>query len=172
MQSNSGRIGPVSASDLPRVWQLFGEDRMLQRLLLLARMIDRVSSRQLQASFGLSVAQWRVLAYISMVGSASASGIRDASEVDQAEVSRAVSSLLERGLVSREFLPGNRQKQIITLTPEGQNLCKEVRVMRGTFNSEMTEGLSQSQKADFEESLSILAGNVAAHRNFRRVRGL
>src|SRR3712207_4985438 len=95
------------------------DDGLPQRLLVLAKMIERVTSRQLQGEFGLSVAQWRVLAFVCISGAATAAFIGEAAEVDQAEISRAVRALGERALVSREFEPGSRKTMVIAPTKPG-----------------------------------------------------
>jgi DNA-binding MarR family transcriptional regulator len=94
---------------LPPVWQLFGQDHLPYHLLLLARMIDRQSSRDLQRH-GLSLAEWRVLAFIGTAGPASASTVGKVGEIDRAEISRAVSRLETKGLIARS---GDLQVQIM-----------------------------------------------------------
>ena len=77
---------------LPATWTLFGEEHLPHRLLLLAKMIDRETSRQLQDDFAISVAEWRVLAFVCASGPASASDIGTAGQIDRADISRAVNN--------------------------------------------------------------------------------
>src|SRR5687768_12233552 len=70
----SAAVGSPCNMTLPPIWHLFGQDHLPYRLLLLARMIDRRSARELQ-KFGLSLAEWRVLAFIGVTGPASAAQI-------------------------------------------------------------------------------------------------
>ena len=85
---------------LPPIWHLFGQDHLPYRLLLLARMVDRQSARELQ-KFGLTLAEWRVLAFIGVTGPASASQIGKCCQIVRAEISRAVGSLQGKGLIER-----------------------------------------------------------------------
>lgn len=151
-------------SGLPRIWHLFDDDAVLQRLLLLAKMIERVTSRQLQVEFGMSVAQWRVLAFVCISGPATAAFIGDAAEVDQAEISRAVKLLVERDLVAREFEPGNRKRLIITPTREGLKHFKLIREKRQAYFRRMKRGLSESQTVQLNRCLCVIADEVVSER--------
>lgn len=153
-----------SAPELPRVWHLFADDAVLQRLLLLAKMIERVTSRQLQVEFGISVAQWRVLAFVCISGPATAAFIGDAAEVDQAEISRAVKVLVERHLVTREFEPGNRKRLIIAPTTEGLRQFQLIREKRQAYFKGMTGSLTERQAVQLNQCLGIVADKVVAER--------
>jgi DNA-binding MarR family transcriptional regulator len=142
-----------------------GIEGLPQRLLVLAKMIERVTSRQLQAEFGLSLAQWRVLAFICISGPATASFIGEAAEVDQAEISRAVKTLAERTLVSRDFQPGSRKTMVIAPTEQGRQLFEQVRARRRAYFSRITDGLDPLEKAEFDRMLTILGERVVAERN-------
>src|SRR5215216_2608338 len=84
---------PEAEGQLPRTWTLFGPEHLPYRLLLLARMIDRQASRKLQAEFNISLAEWRVLAFVGVSGSSTAATIGAQGRIDRAEISRAVAAL-------------------------------------------------------------------------------
>jgi DNA-binding MarR family transcriptional regulator len=144
---------------LPPVWHLFGQDHLPYRLLLLARMIDRRSARELQ-KYGLSLAEWRVLAFVGASGPASASKIGKFGEIDRAEISRAVRRLEERGLIERRPDESHRKRFIISPTPAGEGLFIEVRDERRRFFKGMTEGMSPSDREVMDKSLEMIALNI------------
>jgi DNA-binding MarR family transcriptional regulator len=146
--------------ELPATWHLFGEDHLPQRLLLLAKMIERVASKQLQVAFGISVAQWRILAFVCTDGPATASYIGSSGEIDQAEISRAVKALLEHGFISREFAEGSKKTMIISPSPEGEELFKKVRDLRRNYFSAITRDLDRDQKTEFDRTLKVIARAV------------
>jgi DNA-binding MarR family transcriptional regulator len=146
--------------ELPTTWHLFGEDHLPQRLLLLAKMIERVASKQLQVEFGMSLAQWRVLAFVCSDGPATASYIGSSGEIDQAEISRAVKGLLEAALVSREFATGSRKTMIISPTPRGEKLFRKVRDRRRNYFSAITKDLDRDRRAEFDRTLEVIARAV------------
>lgn len=141
---------------LPPIWHLFGDDHLPYRLLLLARMIDRQSARELQ-KVGLSLAEWRVLAFIAVAGPASASKIGKFGEIDRAEISRAVGKLSAKGLIERRTDDNHRKRFIITLTDAGQRLFDEVREERRRFFRGMTGELSQAEREAMEHGLETMA---------------
>jgi DNA-binding MarR family transcriptional regulator len=157
--------GVGGSPQLPLIWHLFSEDAVLPRLLLLAKMIERVTARQLQTEFGLSLAQWRVLAFVCISGPATAAFIGDAAEVDQAEISRAVKALEGRRLVTRSFEPGNRKRLIIAPTADGAKTFKRVRRMRQAYFARMTRKLSREQMTQINRSLAVVGQEVVVERS-------
>lgn len=150
---------------LPAIWGLFADDAVPQRLLVLAKMMERVTSRQLQAEFGLSVAQWRVLAFICISGPATASFIGDAAEVDQAEISRAVKALVKDEMVTREFEGGNRKALVIAPTAAGLERFQVIRERRQAYFMRVTRKLGAAQKIQLNRSLGLIAEQVVAERD-------
>jgi DNA-binding MarR family transcriptional regulator len=145
---------------LPRMWTLFGADHLPYRLLLLARMIDRQASRQLQAQFDLSLAEWRVLAFICASGPASASAIGRAGGIDRAEISRAVARLEAKGLATRERDGSNRKRLIITATRAGRDLFEAVREDRRAFFRSVIEPVAEHERSVVERALAQMAERI------------
>lgn len=150
---------------MPAIWDLFGTDGIAQRLLVLAKMIERATSRRLHAEFDISVAQWRVLAFVCMSGPATASFIGEAGEVDQAEISRAVKALIEQGALTREYAPGSRKAMVIAPTEKGEALYGRIRERRRSYFSSVTQQLRGDERAAFSRALSLIAEDVIAHRS-------
>lgn len=150
---------------LPRTWNLFGGTHLPHRLLLLARMMDRATMQQLQENFALTLAEWRVLAFICSVGPASAADIGGAFDSDRAEVSRAVKRLVEAGLVERNSNEHNRKRQIISVLPEGQALFERARKMRGDYFAAILQDITEAERDLLNEALSKIALRVTEQRN-------
>lgn len=143
--------------ELPRVWHLFGEDHLPYRLLLLARMIDRETARQLQTRFGLALAEWRLLAIATALGPCSASEIGAAGEIDRAEISRALRRLEAAGLMQREADPAHRKRRIITPTGAGKALYRDISKERRAFFRAILSGLDGAERAQVDASLENIA---------------
>jgi DNA-binding MarR family transcriptional regulator len=144
---------------LPPVWNLFGSDHLPYRMLLLARMVDRQSSRQLQ-DFGLTLAEWRVLALISVAGPASAGQIGTLGEIDRAEISRAVGQLEAKRLVVRTLDEKHKRRFIISPTEEGREFFLKVRDERRHFFRSLLKGLSETERETIERGLVKMAFNL------------
>lgn len=139
--------------ELPRVWHLFGEDHLPYRMLLLSRMIDRETAKQLQTRFGLSLAEWRLLAIATALGPCSASAIGVAGEIDRAEISRAFRSLEAAGLMEREPDPAHGKRQIITPTEAGKQLHHRIRSERRAFFQTVLADIDPADRAVMERCL-------------------
>ena len=140
---------------------MYGEGHLPQRLLLLAKMIERVTSRQLQTQFGMSVAQWRVLAFICGAGPATASQISQSAEIDQAEISRAVKALLAGKMVTREFARESRKIMMISPTEQGEARFRHIRDQRRDYFAAITGTLENGRKAEFDYTLELIARAVS-----------
>ena len=147
---------------LPATWHLFGADHMPYQLLLLARMIDRVSARQLNSTYGISLAEWRVLAFVCSAGPSSASEIGAAGEIDRAEISRAVTKLVEAGFIEREAASDNRRRLIISPTPAGGKRFRQIRDERRAYFQSIMAAIPDHERPRFAEHLEALASAVAA----------
>ncbi len=141
---------------------LLGQDHIPYRLLILARMIDRETSRQLQAEFGLSLAEWRVLAFIGTSGPSSASEMGAAAEIDRAEISRAVSKLLAADLIERHPDTGNRKRLIIHATEKGADLFIRTRDSRRAFFQSMLRPFSAKEKSELSHHLEAMAKAISS----------
>jgi DNA-binding MarR family transcriptional regulator len=136
-----------------RRWTLFERTHVPYRILLLAKMIDRVSSQQVREQAGMSLAEWRVISQVELMGSCSASEIANAAYVDRAEVSRAVAALESRGLIQREPNPRNRKSSLILLTAEGRKIYVAVREQRRPIYEEWLRDLSERERAELDNGL-------------------
>jgi|SRR5688500_7292639 len=142
---------------LPATWNLFGDDHIPHRLLLLARMIDRQTSRQLQAEFAISVAEWRVLAFVCASGPASASDIGTAGQIDRAEISRAVLKLAAANLIVRKADEKHRKRRIIHATEAGDRLFRKIRESRRDYFQSLMGEVSGADRRQLDAMLRKIA---------------
>jgi DNA-binding MarR family transcriptional regulator len=143
------------------MWSLFGADHLPYRLLVLARMIDRQAARQLQQEFEITLAEWRVLAFICAAGPATASAVGHSGGIDRAEISRAVAKLERKELVTRQPDPGNRRKLIISPTDRGHSLFVLIRDDRRAFFRMLLADLEADQRAIIEAAIEGMALKIS-----------
>ncbi|HLY57189.1 MAG TPA: MarR family transcriptional regulator [Stellaceae bacterium] len=149
-----------SAEELGEVasaWALGGENFLPNRVLILAKMLDRLTGGLLHESEGLSVAEWRVLVQLAVTSPATVRQLAEKSWVDRAEVSRAAASLERRGDVVRRDNPSDGRSTLFSLTEQGWALFQRVWPQRMELHAGLTERLDPRQRAVFEEVLLILA---------------
>lgn len=147
--------------NLPRSWSLFGADHLPHRLLLLARMIDRQTARQLQQKFAITLAEWRVLAFVCAAGPASASAIAQAGGIDRAEISRAVAKLEEKGLIGREPDTRNRRKLTLLPTDAGRALFAQIGDDRRAFFRDLLAEVGAHDRAVIEGAMERMAARLS-----------
>lgn len=137
------------------------------RLMLLARMIDRETARDLQTQSGLTPAEWRALAYICTMGSSSAAGICTAFEVDRAEVSRAVARLIQANLIRRGEARNNENRLTLTPTKPGEELYARTKAKRREYFECILQDLDPHERQTFDATLGKIAARVDEHRTGR-----
>jgi len=143
----------VDLGALSAAWHIGGPDFLPYRLLLVAKLLDRCTTRLLGSQFGLTVAEWRVLAQLSMDSPSTARRLAERAWVDRAEVSRAVSSLIAKGYVSRRDNPSDRRSAILSITRSGQALNDRVRPNRSAFHAALTGQLNPEDKESMDKVL-------------------
>jgi len=155
---------PVDAAHergpLEEAWRIFDARHLPYRVLMLGKMLDRLSVQQVRDRAGMSLAEWRVLAHIAVMGARSASEVSSAALVDRAEVSRAVRSLELGGYLSRAHNPRNRKSSLLTLTPAGKAVFDKVHMHRRAFFDTLTTGLSSDEMATLDRLLLTMARNA------------
>ena len=150
---------------LSGTWSLSSQYFIPHRLMLLARMIDRETARDLQRDSGLTAAEWRALAYVCTMGSSSAAQIRQAFEVDRAEVSRAVSRLQEAELIQRGEERDEAKRLILRPTAAGQALYERIREKRRDYFEWIMQDLDAGERQTFDNMLGKIANRVDERRS-------
>jgi DNA-binding MarR family transcriptional regulator len=85
-------------------------------------------------------------------------------EVSAPTMSRLISTLVERGWVSREPDPQDRRQVILTLTAEGESTWQEL-LSRGTEHlADLLANLSEDEIASLDAALAALARVAQARR--------
>ncbi len=139
------------------VWQFELLDHPTFRITLLAKLMDRMTIRQLADQFDISYAQWRIVARLGGTQDGmTVSRIAEQAMADRAEVSRAASLLEQAGYLIRKENPNDRRAIVLALTSEGHDLYGRVAKERQKFHASLIQDLSEKELAD----LNRLIGNI------------
>ena len=152
MQKNVRADEPIEPKSKKPSFE-FGPSHLPYRILLLGKMIDRVTAQHVRDTAQLSLAEWRVLTHVEMIGKCSAAEVASVAYSDRAEVSRAVGSLEKRGFVQRETNPRNRKSSLVSLTPAGKTVHAAIRGERGRFYERWLTDLSEDERVALNASL-------------------
>jgi DNA-binding MarR family transcriptional regulator len=113
-------------------------------------------------SYGVSLAEWRILSFLAEYGPASAYDIWTRSNLDKAVVSRETGTLAKKGLVEIEAVKGNvRKRSEIRLSKAGTVLLKRSfgEILRRHDN--LTVGLDQASIETFLRVAKHLGSRIA-----------
>lgn len=146
----------LAIATLEERWAIVSPRNLPYHILLLGKLIDRVTAQHVRTLADLSLAEWRAMAHINYLKICSAREIASLAFVDPAEVSRALRSLEERGLVRREVNPKNRKASLVSLTVEGQEVHKRIRGERGQYFEDWVADMSE----DDREKLYVMLRNI------------
>lgn len=152
-------LKPSSADlgELSSAWGYGGPDYLPYRLAMVAKLLDRNTTRLLAESCGLTVAEWRVLAQLATDSPSSARKLAQYAWVDRAEVSRAAASLVKKGYVERQPNAEDRRSALLFCTPEGHEVFERIIPLRNKFHQELTSQLETGEIAAMEKALIIFA---------------
>lgn len=137
-----------------------GPSKIPYRILLLSKMIDRVTAQHVRDTAQLTLAQWRVLTHVEMMGKCSAAEVASVAYSDRAEVSRAIAALEERGLIQRETNPRNRKSSLVSLTAEGAAVHAGVRGERGKFYEQWLMDLNAADRTALDAGLEKITDRI------------
>jgi DNA-binding MarR family transcriptional regulator len=135
------------------------EDFLPYRLSVAANRISRVFARRYSEAFGISIAEWRVMAVLGRFGTLSPGGIAERTEMDKVKVSRAAARLASAGLLSSEPDAADGRVRRFGLTPRGVRLHAAIVPIALAMEAELAAGMPA---ADWE-ALRRLLGAVAEH---------
>ncbi|WP_423603567.1 MarR family winged helix-turn-helix transcriptional regulator [Sphingomonas sp. MS122] len=152
MQKTKNRTQATGAASSRSPFE-FGPSHIPYRILLLGKMMDRATAQHVRDTAQLSLAEWRVLTHVEMIGKCSAAEVASVAYSDRAEVSRAIGSLEQRGFVRREANPRNRKSSLVSLTEEGKAVHAAIRGERGKFYEQWLTDLSEEERVALNTAL-------------------
>ncbi len=106
------------------------------QLAVLASRVSREFASIYKDRFGISTAEWRVLAHLSQSGSVSVREIHRRVDMDKSKVSRAATRLEDAGYISKR--PGTHDRRLVELrlTDQGRTLIRDLAPLARQFETE------------------------------------
>lgn len=142
-----------SAAVAPDVAPITLQDLLSYKIIAVANAMSAGSALRLRSEFDMSLGEWRALALIASSASQSLNGLARAANLDKGQMSRVISSLVERGLVTRET--GARKGIVVplALTPRGKKLYAELIGIAGERNHRFTACLTAQERTVLQSAL-------------------
>ena len=114
----------------------------------LAETISAELSTIYAKKFGVSTAEWRVVAHLAQHGTLQAQQIVFFTAMEKSMISRSVISLCKRGLVVRTRAEGDNRAKDLSLTESGLSLYRSIVPLALDWERELLEGLSSGEYRD------------------------
>jgi DNA-binding MarR family transcriptional regulator len=126
------------------------------RLAVLASRVSRRLSMVYQERFGISIAEWRVIAHLAHGERVSVRDIHDCVNLDKPRVSRAVMRLEAAGIVAKSASKADQRLVEISLTAKGWRLYGEIVSLARDYEQDLLSVLSAAERKSLERAFEKL----------------
>lgn len=125
--------------------ELLLEKFLPYRLAILSHSVSNSIATVYARRFGLTIPEWRVIVIVGKFPGLSAVEVAERTLMDKVAVSRAVTRLIKKGRINREFADADRRRSILTLSEAGRNVLAEISPLALRIEDMLLEGLSQQE---------------------------
>ena len=133
------------------------KDFLPYRLSIVTNRISASFARLYSEKFNLSIPEWRVMAVLGQQPGLSADEVCSETEMDKVPVSRAVSKLLDKGLLRREFSGRDRRRSILCLSEAGYGMYAQIVPLALSYEAELKAVLTPREQSQLEKLLDKLS---------------
>lgn len=134
------------------------QDLLLFRLSRILAIGGSMVTRICEGQYGITRREWAVMALVGQADEVRWSKIVEQSEIDEAPLSRAITSLAAKGLVSKRRVPS--QGVWVSLTDAGRKVFTEFFPVTRSINVRLLQGLDQRDITRLDEALQVIHRNA------------
>lgn len=132
------------------------EEFLPYRLSILSNTVSNAIARDYRDQFGMTVPEWRVMAVLGRFGPDAATGICTRTAMDKVTVSRAMTRLINHGLVTRSSDSGDRRRIIAKLTRKGRTVHDKIVPVALAHEHNLVTALDPDEAATLRRLLAKL----------------
>lgn len=143
------------------------DDFLPYQLAELSRRVSAGFSRHYRERYGISVAEWRVVAHLSQQDRVSVREITERVGLDKPKVSRAASRLEEGGFVTKHVNDNDRRLVSLALTPKGREMIETLAPIAAAYQAELLAALG-TDAATFSDCVAGLSARLNGTEALRR----
>lgn len=135
------------------------------RLAILSHSVSNSIATVYARRFGLTIPEWRVIVILGRFPGLSAVEVAERTLMDKVAVSRAVTRLIKKGRIDRQFADADRRRSILTLSEQGQTVLEEISPLALGIEDMLLDGLSDDEVATLNRVMDRLlekAEHIAA----------
>jgi DNA-binding MarR family transcriptional regulator len=138
-------------------------DRYVPALItFIANKLSRSATVLYQKRFGVNVTEWRILVLLAIEPGIPASRICHVIGFDKGPVSRTLSQMQERGLVTIKADPNDGRSHSIALTPKGRGVHDQIMVVALDRERRLLDCLDKQEREVLIGLLGRVHGNLPA----------
>jgi DNA-binding MarR family transcriptional regulator len=130
------------------------------QLAVAASRVSRGFAEIYRAEFGLTIAEWRVLAHLAQSGAVSVREICARVEMDKPKISRAAARLETAGLIEKHENSSDRRLVVISMTDAGRDLMARILPIAEAYQARVLAHLG-AEAAPFRTALEALLKDPA-----------
>lgn len=120
-------------------------DMLLYRINRLRAIGGGMVLRFCEGRFGVTRREWVMLALLSSGEPLQPSELAVRAELNRSATSKAITTMVQKGLVERRVLPGNRRVAQLRLTAAGHALYEQILPLVAEVNRELMGSLSEAE---------------------------
>ncbi|MBX9829578.1 MAG: MarR family winged helix-turn-helix transcriptional regulator [Xanthobacteraceae bacterium] len=129
------------------------------KLMTLSNLMRRIMAMRFQRLFQLSLVEGWIVSHIGAGGPMSLDELAYRCGLNKSQMSRGVTTMVKRALVDRRRNPDNPNGVILTLTPNGRKVYREIRGLWPRYNRLLMAGLNEREVAAFATHVAALIEN-------------
>jgi DNA-binding MarR family transcriptional regulator len=131
------------------------------KLVLLGRLLTQSASSVYRRRFGLGQEEWRIIARLGHAESLPLSALAKRATLRKSQISRAVSALIAKGLLSRSAGAEDARQGRLHLTARGRRIQQGIIGTAARRSRFLARGLSDAQLARLHKQLDRLLERAA-----------
>lgn len=127
------------------------------RLAMIAQKVSRGFERRYRKHFGISIAEWRIIAHLSQASEISIRDLQDRVGLDKSQVSRATARLERAGIVSKRTSDTDKRLLSLSLTGKGRGMMENLTPLALDYEADLLGALTKADQAALDRALTLLA---------------
>ena len=151
---NENKVSRKNTKTTREILQL--ERYLPYRLSILSNRISALISETYSAKFALSITEWRIMAVLGEYPGVSADEVSLKTQIEKSILSRAISKLLQRKLLEREFDPADKRRSMLRLTETGLSVYDELVPISYDYEQQLLTCFNAAESKQFSELIDRL----------------
>jgi DNA-binding MarR family transcriptional regulator len=126
------------------------------RLSVASNRVSELIAGSYRTRFGLTVTEWRIMAVLGEYPGVSAEEVCRRTETEKSILSRAVTRMLQRELITRSFSTSDKRRSVLTLSASGRAIYDELVPLAYNFEKQLLSCFSKSERKQLDKLLDRL----------------